>query len=653
MNIREYLKEKKILCDGAFGTYFSEKSRLDENCLSETDSLTAGQYSLMPEKANLTHPSLVKQIHRDYMEAGANLIRTNTFASNTAMLACTPREQQENIRAAVRLAKEAVAESGQRRGNGDGNEVFIAGDIGPVDASRFPVGGAEIVKEEYARMISTFLEEGIDILVFETFSDYEVLSEALLKALGERQQQKNDIFVILQFSVNQHGYTGAGISARRIVEELSDCELVDAVGFNCGVGPGHMCQILSGLSLPEGKFITALPNASYPTIQQDRIVFLENQEYFAQKMTEMSDIGADILGGCCGTNPSYIQRTKSAVDWVQRPRSGGNVKMRERTQIPTKNSAFYAERTCAGRTCAGKDAAVENAQAGAVSANRTGANPGARSGKLLAVEIAPPFHADDEKIMDAAHFLAAYGADAVTFPDSPSGRTRADSIMMGIKAAQSTGMCVMPHICCRDKNAIAIRAQLLGGYLNGVRNFLVVTGDPIPTMMRGNVRSVFNFDSVGLMKIIQEMNEEEFAADPVCYGGALNHNRRNLDVEIGRMRKKMEAGASFFLTQPSFTKDEAERLRQIRRAVPEARILCGVMPLISRKNAVFIRNEMVGIQVTEEIIGRYREDMNREEGEAVGVSIAKEVIEMTKEFVDGYYFSIPFNRVYLLQKIFE
>lgn len=643
MNIREYLKDKKLLCDGAFGTYFSEKSRLNENRLCEADSLTAGQYSLMPEKANLTHPALVKQIHLDYMEAGASLIRTNTFASSTVMLACTPKEQQENIRAAVRLAKEAVTESRQRHGNDNGNEVFIAGDIGPVDASRFPVGGAELVKEEYARMISTFLEEGIDILVFETFSDYEVLLEVLLKVLGERLLQKNDIFVILQFSVNQHGYTGAGISARRIVEELSDCELVDAVGFNCGVGPGHMCQILSGLSLPEGKFITALPNASYPTIQQDRIVFLENQEYFAQKMTEMSDIGADILGGCCGTNPSYIQRTKSAVDWVQRPRSGGNVKMRQWTKTPVKNSAFYAGRT----------RAVENMQAGAISANGTGTNLGARSCKLLAVEIAPPFHADDEKIMGAAHFLSAYGADAVTFPDSPSGRTRADSIMMGIKAAQSTGMCVMPHICCRDKNAIAIRAQLLGGYLNGIRNLLVVTGDPIPTMMRGDVRSVFNFDSVGLMKIIQEMNEEEFASDPVCYGGALNHNRRNLEVEIGRMRKKMEAGASFFLTQPSFTKEEAERLRQIRQAVPEARILCGVMPLISRKNAVFIRNEMVGIQVTEDIIGRYREDMNREEGEAVGVSIAREVIEMTKEFVDGYYFSIPFNRVYLLQKIFE
>lgn len=666
MSIKEYLKEKKLLCDGAFGTYYSEKCRLDESLAAAADAQTPEQYSMIPEKANLTHPTLVKQIHSEYIEAGAKLIRTNTFASNTAALACTPKEQQENIRAAVCLAREAVAESGLRNeirdetenGSRDG-AVFIAGDIGPIDASRFPAGGAELVKEEYARIIRTFLEEGIEILVFETFSDYELLLEVLEEALPQKQTrvsgleqsetavdcgQEDDIFVILQFGVNQHGYTGAGISARRLVEELSKCELVDAIGFNCGVGPGHMCQILSGLSLPEGKFITALPNASYPTIQQERIVFLENQEYFTQKMTEMSDLGADILGGCCGTNPSYIQRTKKAVDWTQRARRAGNVKMRERVKISSKNSAFYAVKQQVKKDTVAGEARTGN--------DRTAAYA-ARNGKLLAVEIAPPFHADDEKIMDAAHFLAAYGADAVTFPDSPSGRTRADSVMMGIKAAQSTGMCVMPHICCRDKNAIAIRAQLLGGYLNGIRNLLVITGDPIPTMMRGDVRSVFNFDSVGLMKIIQEMNAEEFAADPVCYGGALNHNRRNLDVEIGRMRKKMEAGASFFMTQPSFTKEEAERLRQIRERVPEARILCGIMPLISKRNAVFIRNEMVGIRVTEEIIARYRDDMSREEGEAVGISIAKEVIEMTKDFVDGYYFSIPFNRVYLLQKIFE
>ncbi|MBO5292465.1 MAG: bifunctional homocysteine S-methyltransferase/methylenetetrahydrofolate reductase [Lachnospiraceae bacterium] len=621
MNIKEYLAEKKLLCDGAFGTYFSEKRYAVQEFLSRDADVSenADLGMLIPEQANLLCPELVKQIHREYIEAGARLIRTNTFASNTLTLVCSAKKQQENIRAAVRLAREAVQESGQ--------EVFLAGDIGPVDRLQDHAADRQRETEEYVRLVQTLLEEGVDILVFETFSDYEVILDVLKQVFstsgnaGKKNMKKDDIFVIVQFSVNQHGYTAAGISAKRILDELADCPLVDAIGFNCGVGPGHMCQILGELNLPEGKFVTALPNASYPRLQQDRVVFLENQGYFAEKMTEMSDLGIDILGGCCGTNPSYIRRTAAAVNWQQRPRRLKRMKSRTIETASAKNSAFYAQK--------------------------------APDEKLLAVEIAPPFHADDEKILDASHYLAAHQADVVTFPDSPSGRTRADSIMTGIKVADNTGLCVMPHICCRDKNAIAIRAQLLGGYLNGIRNLLVITGDPIPSMMRGDVRSVFNFDSVGLMKIIQEMNEEEFAQDPIVYGGALNHNRRNLEVEIGRLKKKMDAGASFFLTQPSFTREEAERLRIVKEQVPQARILCGIMPLISRKNAVFIRNEMAGIQVTEEIVERYQEGMSREEGEAVGVAIAREMIAMTGDFVDGYYFSIPFNRVYLLDQILK
>ena len=602
MNIRDYLKEKRLLCDGAFGTYFAEKAQKAGDKACEDIRL--------PERANLRNPDIVRQIHKEYIQAGARLIRTNTFASNTEALACTREELARNLHQAVLLAREAVQESGVDE------EVFLAADIGPVQ----PLQGAGMQFDhiaEYRYLCERFLEEGISILLFETLSDYR----EVLEALSSFQKEKNDIFVIMQFSINQHGYTNVGISARRILEEVGASELVDAVGFNCGVGPGHMLQIVEGLKLPENKFFAVLPNASDPKIQQDRIIFMENQEYFAEKMTEMSKMGVHILGGCCGTNPSYIRRTAEKIDFSVPPARQKLPKLQITETKRRKDSSFYA----------GKQAGE----------------------KLIAVEIAPPFHADDQKIMDASNYLATHHADVVTFPDSPSGRTRADSVMMGIKVAGSTGMCVMPHICCRDKNAIAIRAQLLGAYLNGVRNLLVITGDPIPSVMRGDVRSVFQFESVGLMKIIQEMNGEEFAQDPITYGGALNHNRRNLDVEIRRMRQKLEAGASFFLTQPAFTKEETDRIRYVKEQVPEARILCGIMPLVSKKNAVFIRNEMTGIQVTEETVERYREDMSREEGEAVGVEIAREVMDRTSDFAEGYYFSIPFNRVYLLESIFH
>ena len=269
---------------------------------------------------------------------------------------------------------------------------------------------------------------------------------------------------------------------------------------------------------------------------------------------------------------------------------------------------------------------------------------------MIAVELSPPPMAHDEKLMEAAHLLQKFDVDVVTFPDSPSGRTRADSIMMANRVFAETGIPVMPHICCRDKNAIAMRSQLLGAHINQVTNFLVITGDPIPSLVRSSVKSVFNFDSVGLMRLIREMNEDQFEASPLCYGGCINQGRRNLELEIGRVKKKMEAGASFFLTQPVSTKTSADRVRKIKEETG-ARILCGIMPFISLRNAMFMKNEMTGIEVTKEVLERYHADMTKEEGEEAGVSLAKEMIEYTKDFADGYYFSFPFNRVYLLEKI--
>ena len=197
-----------------------------------------------------------------------------------------------------------------------------------------------------------------------------------------------------------------------------------------------------------------------------------------------------------------------------------------------------------------------------------------------------------------------------------------------------------------------MRSQLLGAYMNQIYNFLVITGDPIPSMARASIKSVFQFDSVGMMKMMEDMNQDQFAKSPLCYGGAINQTRRNLDVEISRVKKKMEAGASFFLTQPISTREGAERVRRIKQETG-ARILCGIMPFVSLKNALFMKNEMTGIDVSQEMLSRYHEGMSRAEGEAAGVALAREVIAMTEDYADGYYFSFPFNRVYLLEKILE
>lgn len=589
-SIGEVLRLRKLICDGAFGTYYAMHYDTKE----------------LPELANILHPERVKQIHKEYIKAGAEIIRTNTYACNTVMLQKDMEEVKEYIRQGYAIAHEAAL-AGRDKGN---DTIFVAADIGPIPYER--AADKEYIQQEYIEICRTFLEEGADFILFETFSGLEDIMPAISFVADKA-------FILVQFSVNQFGYSNAGLSARRLLEMAEQCGEIDGAGFNCGVGPGHMQKIIRNLELSHKKYYTALPNAGYPQTVSNRMIFSgQNIDYFAAKVKDIALEGADIVGGCCGTTPDYISKISGILDYSQPERI-----LIEKTKpvLPDiqEDHAFYS---------------------------------GKEGKKLIAVELAPPMGSNDEKLMDAAHLLKQIGVDVLTFPDSPSGRTRADSILMAEKVSRETGICVMPHICCRDKNAIAMRSQLLGAYINQIYNFLVITGDPIPSMVRASVKSVFNFDSVGLMQIISDMNEEQFAAAPVSYGGAINQERRNLEVEIGRVKKKMEAGAAFFLTQPVATAEGAERVRRIKRETG-ARILCGIMPFVSLNNALFMKNEMTGIEVTDEVLSRYRADMTRKEGEQAGIALAKEMIAMTEDFADGYYFSFPFNRVHMLKEILE
>lgn len=591
MNIREYLKKSKLIADGSFGTYYSQKYKTVD----------------IPEYANITASQRISEIHTEYINSGAKLIRTNTFASNTYSLDCSIEEVKENIKAAYKIAKEAVEQSGK--------EVFIAGNIGPVPAVFQP--DFEAVEEEYYQIAKTFIDEGADILCFETFTQ----SEHIMPAIKRIKEECNP-FIIVQFCVNQYGYSEAGESAERLVSETAFSKCVDAVGLNCGVGPAHMQQILSRINLNNNCFVTAMPNAGYPLLVRNRVKYADNPIYFASKVNDMALLGADIIGGCCGTTPDYIREVAKTVDLTPTVKSDETSANNENEKPVIKKSFFR-----------NADGTIKDK-------------------KLIAVELAPPFGADDKKLLEAAHMLKGLGVDVLTFPDSPSGRTRIDSVLMAQKVKNVTGFEVMPHICCRDKNAIAMRSTFLGASINDINNFLIITGDPIPVMARQVVKSVFNFDSVGLMRIADEMNSEALKDSPLTYGGAINQSRRRIESEIKRVQKKMEAGAEFFLTQPVFTAEDAERLRRVKEETG-ARILCGIMPLVSRKNALFMKNEISGVNVTDEVIERYPENAGREDGENVGVELAKEMIAATRDFADGYYFSFPFNRTYLLKRIIQ
>lgn len=590
MRIQDYLKEHKLLMDGAMGTYYS-KSENKRNEISEF--------------ANLTAPEKIKQIHLKYIKAGAKLIRTNSFAASQQVLNISRADQASIIHASYEIARQAVEESGK--------EVYIACDIGPIPEQ----GGRseEEILEEYRYQCDLFLSHKPEIILFETFSDMTYIRELVtyIKAVAPQ------VFIITNFCLNKNGYTTKGISARALLEEIARTKEIDAGGFNCGVGSSHMYHILKKLNFPVDKFIVAAPNAGYPEQFQNRMIFMDNEVYFADNMQRIVELGVDIIGGCCGTTPGYIQKIMDKVhfmDEVRGIRMTPSVSENQKEEL--RPNEFY-QLFSSGR-------------------------------KVVAVELDPPYDAKDDNILTCGHKLKEAGVDIITIADSPMGRSRIDSILMSVKLMRECGVAVMPHVCCRDRNMIAMRSSLLGAYANGIRNILIVTGDPIPVESRQSVTGVFDYNSIQLMHYVKEMNREHFSEEPIYYGGALNYGRGRIEKVIERMEKKIEAGAKYFLTQPVFSDEDIERIKYIKSRV-NTKILCGIMPLVSYRNASFIKNEISGIHVPDWVVERYTSDMTKEEAEWVGAEIANEIIAKVKDFADGYYFMLPFNRVSLMDKI--
>lgn len=593
MEIREYLKEQRLILDGAMGTYYSNMTGNDHG---------------IAEYANLNDPKLIEEIHLSYILAGARLIRTNTFAANQSVLQISLSEQKQMIHNACQIA---ISARNQALKTLEGEDIFIAGSIGPIPQSTAFYEEEQL--EEYKRMVDLLLEEGLDVILFETFPDLRYVKELVTYI-----RSKSDIFIMVNFCLNKNGYTLSGVSAKRLLDEIRSIDEIEACGFNCGVGSGHLYQLLKRLEFPENKYIVAAPNAGYPQQIRNRMIFMDNAKYFCENMKLIASIGIDVIGGCCGTNPEYIKQLTFQMAKV--PRNVA-VQSSQKEQEPVINQA--------------NNEVIKLFQQGK---------------KVVAVELDPPYDADIDKIIECAHKLKDHQVDVITLADSPMGRSRIDSVLMSIKIAEQTGLKIMPHVCCRDKNMIAMRSTLLGAYINGVRNLLVVTGDPVPSVSRLSTTSVFDYNSIHLMNYIKEMNEEHFNDEPMVYGGALNYGKGLIDKVVERMNKKIAAGASYFLTQPIYSDEDIERIKAIKERV-STKILCGIMPLVSYRNANFIKNEITGINVPDSILERYHQDMTKEEGEQVGAEIANEIIDKLSDIADGYYFMLPFNRVSLMDKI--
>lgn len=550
------------------------------------------------ELANLYDRSTILKIHRDYIAAGCKAIKTNTFGANQVSLESDFAAVREVIKQGYDIAREAAR----------GTEVLVFADIGPIPDE------TEDLLTEYLAIVDEFLAAGAQHFIFETFSSDAYLSELARYIKGKNPQT----YILVEFAVSPEGFTRLGKSGHKLIESILQIPEIDACGFNCFSGPYHLLEYIKTFDLTH-KTIAVMPNSGYPTIVNNRTFFDNTKEYFAAQMLEIAKQGVAILGGCCGTTPDYIRETVSRLKGL----TASEI-------VPHKPiEKKHIQKT-----------AVKNLLLEKIS----------RGQKVIAVELDPPVDTEIGFFMESAHILKEQGVDAITIADCPIARARVDSSLMACKLKRELDITTIPHMTCRDRNINATKALLLGLNIEGINNVLVVTGDPVPTGQRDEIKGVFSFNSAILANYITNLNETVFAS-PFNICGALNVNARNFDSQLERAHRKIQNGITMFLTQPILSQAALENLKKARAEL-NARILGGILPVVSYKNACFMNNEISGISVSEDIIDQYK-DLTKEEAGKLAVKISTETARQIYPYVDGYYLITPFKRIDIVAEIID
>ncbi len=578
MNVSEFLDKNVLIFDGAMGTLYGELS--NEKC----------------ELANLNDNDRIIKIHKRYIKAGCNAIKSNTFGANTIGLSEDFNMVEKCIRYGFKTALNAVLNT----------NVFVFADIGPI------MKNDENTFDEYCRIIDVFLDEGAENFLFETFGSDEYLDK-----LAQKIKNANpNAFILTQFAVAPDGFTRQGLSGELMFSRILSSDFIDALGFNCVSGAKHLCDYIKKFELNK-KPVSIMPNAGYPTIVRNKIYFEDNSEYFSDALAKAVKYGVKIVGGCCGSTPEYIRKTALKLENIS-TESKENHKI---ISIPSvekshKNNAF-------------------------LNMIKDGIKP-------IAVELDTPINANIEKFMEGARRLKIAGADAITIADCPLARARADSSLIACKIKRELGITPIVHMTCRDRNINATKALLLGLNIEGIDNVLTVTGDPVPSPLRDEIKAFFSFNSSVLARLITEMNETVMKT-PFHISGALNVNAVNFESQLKKAENKIKNGVKTFFTQPILTESAFNNLKTAKKSL-DANIFGGIIPVVSYRNACFMKNEISGIDVDDYIIELYK-DKTREESTELAVKISKSIVNKIEKYVDGFYILTPFNRVDIIEKI--
>ncbi len=599
--------------DGAMGTMLYAKGVYINRCYDEL---------------NLSNPDLVREVHAEYLRAGADILETNTFGATCHKLneyGLAGNLHEINV-AAARIAREAA-----------GDRAYVAGAIGPLGLRIEPYGPTSYdeAKDFFKEQAAALLEGGVQLFVLETFSDLSEIRQAI-RAVRELC----DLPIVAQMTIQTDGNTLFGTTPELLTERLDEWG-ADVIGLNCGVGPAIILNALERMRAVTKKKLAAQPNAGLPRDVQGRQFYMCSPEYMSKFAKRFIQSGAKFIGGCCGTTSAHIKLISDAVRAAS-PRaqkvvlsSGPLLTVTDVTPADLK-IVPPAERSAWGRKIANGEF-------------------------VTSVEVLPPKGVDAQKTLDSIRLLKDAGVDGVNIPDGARAQSRMSALATAVLVEQQIGIESVLHYCCRDRNLLGMMSDLLGAAALGIRNLLLITGDPPKMGPYPDATAVFDIDAIGLTNMVNKLNHGlDLGNNPIglptafCIGVGVNPGAINPEEEIRRFEYKVEAGAQYAITQPVFDTDQ---LRDFIKSIEHVRIpiIAGIWPLVSYRNAEFLHNEVPGVRVTPSIMERMRDASakSKEAGRDEGLKIARESLLDVRDLIQGVQVSAPFGNVKYALEVFE
>ena len=596
---RQALNDRILVADGAMGTALYAKGVFLNRCYDEL---------------NLSLPAMIRDVHQEYIRAGAELIETNTFGANRKRLAgfgLAEKLRQIN-HAGVRIAKEAGRD-----------QAFVAGAMGQLGVRLEPLGPVSFAeaRDLFREQAAALAEAGADLIVLETFRDLDELREAILAV---REAAGRDLPLVAQVAIEDDCKLRDGTSLEDVARALDQWP-VDVLGLNCSSGPRILLEALELMAPFTAKPLSVMPNAGMPVTVEGRNLYLCSPEYMAQYARRFLEAGAKIVGGCCGTTAAHIKEIRNEARSIQ----PGRHSVAARVQQPEERAQAQAPVPIAGRSALGAKLAA---------------------GQFVSfVEILPPRGVDASKEIAGAALCKAAGIDCINVPDGPRASARLSAQVTCQLIQSRAAIEAVLHFCCRDRNILGIQSELLGAHAAGVRNLICITGDPPRMGTYPDAAAVFDVDAIGLIRIASQLNRGlDLGGHPMgsqtalLIGAGANPGSHHLDAELQRVEKKVEAGAEYFVTQPVFDLDLLEIFLR-RTEQYKLPVIAGVWPLTSFRNAEFMVNEL-RVPVPPEYMDRMRSVENAEEARAAGVAIARDMVRRVRPMTAGVQISAPFGR---------